>query len=171
MSAYLLQDLVRVRQHREEQAGQAVARARRALKEAKDALTQAEKNLTDYAAWRVQEEKRKLDALMRRILKLGELSDVRQEIALLREREFEFVDLVQQAESALAKAETHLEECRQKHAQAVRELEKLIEHRTLWQRERLLEQERSEDLELEEFSGPRLTLISFGAGDFTYARN
>lgn len=155
MRRYLLQDLVRVRQHREEQASEAVARARRQLNEALAALTKTQTDLADYTVWRVQEERRKLDGLMRRVLKLGELSDVRQEISLLREREFEFVDAVTQAEAAVEKAEVQLKECRQKHAQTVRELEKLHEHRTLWQREQDLELERAEDLELEEFSGPR----------------
>jgi type III secretion protein O len=160
MRPYLLQDLVRVRQHREEQASEAVARAVRLLKEAQAALTEAQQNLADYTVWRVQEERRKLDSVMRRVLKLGELSDVRQEIALLREREFEFVDKVTQAEAAVVKAEAHLDECRQRHAQAVRELEKLLEHRALWQRERALEQERAEDAELEDFSSPRSALTA-----------
>jgi hypothetical protein len=168
MRPYLLQDLVRVRQHREEQASEAVARARRLLKDAQARLTQAQKDLADYTVWRVQEERRRLDALMRRVLKLGELSDARQDIALLREREFEFVDQVTQAEAAVTKAETHLDECRQRHAQAVRDLEKLLEHRTLWQRERAQEMERAEDIELEEFSVPRVAAPGNGGH---YERN
>ncbi|PTY07828.1 hypothetical protein DB347_06275 [Opitutaceae bacterium EW11] len=155
MRPYLLQDLVRVRQHREEQASEAVARARRLLTEAQAALARSKQELANYTVWRTGEERRLLDGLMRRVLRLGELSDTRQEILLLREREFEFVDRVKQSETAVAKAESFLEECRAKHAQAVRELEKLLEHRTLWQRESALEAERAEDLELEEFSGPR----------------
>jgi type III secretion protein O len=169
--SYLLQDLVRVREHREEQAGQAVVRARRALREAKDAAARAEKELHDYAAWRVQEERRKLDSLMRRPLKLGEISDVRQEIGLLREREFEFADRLTQAQAAVAQAETQLEAARQKHAVATRELEKLLEHRRLWQRERALDDEHAADLELEDFSGPRPSLFSAPREDFAYARN
>jgi hypothetical protein len=169
--SYLLQDLIRVREHREEQASQAVIRARRTLREAKDAATRAEKELNDYAAWRVQEERRKLDSLMRRPLKLGEISDVRQEIGMLREREFEFVDRLTQAQAAVAQAETQLEAARQKHALATRELEKLLEHRRLWQRERDLEDERAADLEAEDFSGPRPSLFSAPGGDFERFEN
>jgi len=155
MRRYLLEDLVRVRQHREEQAGEAVARARRLLKEAEAAHLKAQTELAEYTVWRVTEERRKLDGLMKRVLKLGEISDVRQEIALLREREFEFVDKVKQAEAAVAKAEEHLDDCRAKHVQAVHDLEKLLEHRTTWQREEALEAERQEDAEGEDFSSPR----------------
>lgn len=168
MRRYLLQDLVRVRQHREEQASQAVARARRQLNEANAALAAAQKRLAEYTVWRVEEERRKLDALMRRVLRMGELTDARQEIALLREREFDFVDQVKQAEAVVGKAEQHLDECRQKHAQAVRELEKLLEHKTLWQQETAREIERAEDLELEDFSGPRIAL---GMTGDSHARN
>ncbi len=159
--SYALQDLVRVREHREEQASEAVARARRLLREAEAALVQAQTNLAEYAAWRIEEEQRMLDGLMRRVLRLGELNDTRQDIALLREREFDFIDKVKQAEAAVAKAEAHLDECRQRHAKAVRDLEKLVEHRAQWQHERTLEMERTEDLELEDFS-PRAASSAIG---------
>ncbi|MFO1450222.1 MAG: YscO family type III secretion system apparatus protein [Opitutaceae bacterium] len=157
MRRYALQDMVRVRQHREEQASEAVARARRALLEAEKALVAAQTKLEEYAVWRVQEEKRRLDALMRRMLKLGELSDVRQEIAALREHEFTLMDEVKRAEAAVTEARVRLDEARVRHAQAVRDLEKLLEHRTLWQREVAREDELAEDLELEEFSRPKIS--------------
>jgi F0F1-type ATP synthase membrane subunit b/b' len=162
MRRYLLEDLVRVREHREEQASERVTRARRLLLEAEAARTHAQKALAEYTVWRVAEEQRRLNGLMRRLLKLGELSDERQEIALLREREFEFVDRVKQADAAVAKAEAHLEETRQQHAQALRELEKLLEHRSLWQREQARELERAEELELEDFTTPTARSISHG---------
>ena len=155
MSKYVLQDMVRVREHREEQATQAVTRALRLLREAREAVVKKQQELNDYIAWRVQEERRLLDSLMRRLLKLGDISDVRETIALLREREFEIIDQLRLAEAAVIKAEAHLDECRQKQVKAVRELEKLLEHRRLWLQERALEQEMAEDLELEDFTSPR----------------
>jgi flagellar biosynthesis chaperone FliJ len=155
MSAYPLQDMVRVREHREDQATQAVTKAQRQLKEARAALERKEQELVDYTAWRRAEEDRLLDSLMRRMLKLGEISDVRATIGTFRDRELELKDEVVQHEKAVAQAEAHLEECRQRQVKAVRDLEKLVEHRTIWQRARALEQEMAEDLELEDFSGPR----------------
>ena len=152
MSLYPLQDMVRVRAHREDQASQAVTRARRLLMEARAAVQRQQEELTAYTAWRLAEEIRQLDSLMRRLLKLGEISDVRHAISLLRDREFELQDLLRQAEGAVTKAEAHLEECRQRQVKAVRDLEKLHEHRKLWEQERAREQELAEDLELEEFT-------------------
>jgi type III secretion protein O len=159
--------MVRVRRHREEKASEGVAKARRVLDEARRLREKAQKALVEYAAWRVQEERRKLDGLMRRMLRLGELSDVRLEITALREREFTLVDAVKQAEAAVTAAEAALDEARRRHAEAVRELEKLIEHRSLWQTEVSREQQRIEDLELEEFSRPS----RFASDDTRHERN
>lgn len=155
MSGYPLQDMVRVREHREDQATQAVTKAQRQLKEARAALDRKQQELVDYTVWRIAEENRLLDSLMRRPLKLGEISDVRATIGTFRDRELELKDEVVQHEKTVARAEAHLEECRLRQVTAVRDLEKLVEHRTIWQRARALEQEVAEDLELEDFSGPR----------------
>jgi chromosome segregation ATPase len=155
MSAYPLQDMLRVRQHREDEANQAVSRARRRLAEARAAVERKQQELKEYAAWRVAEEKRLLDSLMRRPLLVGEITDVRATIGTFRDRELELNDEVVQAEKAVLQAELHLEECRQRQVKAVRDREKLSEHRTLWLRDRALEQEMTEDLELEDFTGPR----------------
>ena len=80
MSAYPLQDMLRVRQHREEEANQAVSRARRRLAEARAAVERKQQELKEYAAWRVAEEKRLLDSLMRRPLLVGEITDVRRRL-------------------------------------------------------------------------------------------
>lgn len=152
MSRYALQELVKVRQHREEQASEALLRAQRALADARQALAAAEKTLADYIQWRIAEERKMLDGLMRRVLRLGEISDVRQEIALLRDREFELMDTVRKAEAAVTKAEQLVAEARARQAQAVRDLEKLLEHRTLWAEEERREQEKMEERELEDLS-------------------
>lgn len=160
MRRYELQDMVRVRQHREEQAGEAVTRARRRLVEAEENLVKSQRALLDYATWRVEEEKRRLDALMHRTLKLGELSDERAEIALLRDNELALADEVVRAEAAVTEARARLEEARIKHAQAVRDLEKLLEHQMAWRAEASREDERAETAELEEFTTPYREVLS-----------
>lgn len=159
---YMLQDLVRVRQHREERAGANAARAARQLEEARTALATAQDDLTEYTVWRIERENTLLDGLMRRVLRAGELSDTRTEIALLREREFEFHDRVRRAETQVEKAEAALQEARHDHAKAVRELEKLLEHRAGWQREHRLQMERAEEAAMEEFNVPARPLIAIG---------
>lgn len=159
---YPLQDLLRVRQHREERAGANLARAARHLDEARAALASAQDDLSEYTVWRIRQEHTMLDGLMRRVLRPGELSDTRLEISLLREREFEFHDRVRRAEAQVEKAEAALEDARREHAKTVRELEKLLEHRATWQEEQRLHLERAEEAELEEFAGPARSLIAIG---------
>lgn len=151
-AAYLLQDLVRVRELREDRASKEVTRARNQVEEAKRILREREETLKAYKAWRVEEEDRLIQTIMLKKVKLGEITDLRLEILALREKELEHIDAVKQAEGDLDKALEQLEKARMAHIKATQELEKLIEHRETWDEEMRSEFERAEDLEMEEFS-------------------
>jgi hypothetical protein len=152
METYLLQDLVRVREFREDRAGKAVIRARSLVDAARLDLGKKEKELSAYQKWRVEEEDRLLQSILLKKVKLGEITDLRLDIAALRERELEHIDAVKRAEGDLDKALEELERTRLAHIRATQELEKLVEHREAWKDEMRLEGERVEDLEMEEFS-------------------
>jgi flagellar biosynthesis chaperone FliJ len=157
MIRYPLQDMVFVREHREEKASVAVQTARRVVREAERALAEKEQALAEFSAWRIAEEERLIQSIMRRPVKLGDINDMRLEIATLRERELDYIDQVRKAEGELDRAREALEKARQAHRQAQQDLEKLIEHRTEWQRDQQEESERLADLELEDFIGPKDT--------------
>ena len=152
METYLLQDLVRVREFREDRAGKAVIRARSLVDAARLDLGKKETELSAYQKWRVEEEDRLLQSILLKKVKLGEITDLRLDIAALRERELEHIDAVKRAEGDLDKALEELERTRLAHIRATQELEKLVEHREAWKDEMRLEGERIEDLEMEEFS-------------------
>jgi hypothetical protein len=160
MAAYLLQDLVFVREHREEKAGKAVSMARRVVVEAEQLVARREKELEDFKVWRAAEETRLMDSIMLKPVKLGDISDMRLEIAGMREKELDYMDLLRKAEGDLDKAREALEAARRAHIKATQELEKLVEHRQLWQREQALEEERQADLELEDFISPKKNLLN-----------
>ena len=151
MARYFLQDLVFVREHREDKASKAVNAARRLVLEAEQVVQQRKKELEDYKVWRVQEEARLIEKIMRQKVKLGDITDLRLEIIGMREKEFEYIDQLRKAEGELDKAKENLEQARLAHKKATQELEKLIEHRELWRREEYFEQERMMDLESEDF--------------------
>ena len=151
METYLLQDLVRVREFREDRAGKAVLKARSFAEEARLDLRKKEKELTSYQKWRVEEEDRLIRSIMLKKVRLGEITDLRLDIAALRERELDHIDAVKKAEGDLDRALEDLEQARLAHIRATQELEKLVEHREAWRDEMRLESERSEDLEMEEF--------------------
>lgn len=152
--AYLLQDLVRVRELREDRASKALTVARRRTREAEQALEDRRRELAEYREWRLQEEERLVQSIMLKKVKLGEITDLRLEIIGLRERELEFTDRVHRAEADLTKAREEEEAARQAHKKATQELEKLLGHREEWEQEQSREAERAADLELEEFTMP-----------------
>jgi hypothetical protein len=155
MTRYPLHDMVFVREHREEKASLAVKTARRLVREAELALAEKEKTLAEFSAWRVAEEERLIQSIMRRPVKLGDINDMRLEISGMRERELDYIDQVRKAEGELDRAKEELEKARQAHRKAQQDLEKLVEHRIEWQREQFVENERLADLELEDFIGPK----------------
>ncbi len=155
MSRYPLQDMVFVREHREDKASKAVTAARRVVLEAEKHLAAKQKELEEYAKWRVIEEERLIQSIMRRPVKLGDITDIRLEISALRERELDYIDQVRKAEGELDRARDELEKAKQAYKQATQDLEKLIEHRVTWQQEQNLEAERLADLELEDFISPK----------------
>jgi hypothetical protein len=158
MARYPLQDMVFVREHREDKASKAVTSARRVVQEAEKHLAAKEKELEEYSKWRVVEEERLIQSIMHRPVKLGDITDIRLEISSIRERELDFIDQVRKAEGELDRAQEELEKAKQAFKQATQDLEKLLEHRVTWQDEQNLEAERLADLELEDFSGPKTDL-------------
>lgn len=152
---YPLQDLVFVREHREEKTSKAVTLARRKVLEAEQFLAARQKELEDYSKWRVAEEERLIQSIMRKPVKLGDITDMRLEISAMRERELDYIDQVRKAEGDLDRAKEELEQAKEAYKKATQELQKLVEHRVVWQQEQNLELERLADLEMEDFIGPK----------------
>jgi len=155
MSRYPLHDMVFVREHREDKASKAVTAARRVVAEAEQSVKDKQKTLEEYSRWRVAEEERLIMSIMRKPVKLGDITDTRLEISALRERELDYIDQLRKAEGELDRAREDLEKARLAHKKATQDLEKLTEHRELWRHEQALEAERLADLELEDFTAPK----------------
>jgi hypothetical protein len=147
--------MVFVREHRLDKATKALNVARRAVIEAEQVLLEAQQTQEAYSKWRVAEEERLMQSVMRKPVKLGDITDIRLDIATMRERELDYIDQVRKAEGELDRAKEALEEARLAYKKATQDTEKLVEHRVTWQREQDLEQERLADLELEDFTSPR----------------
>lgn len=152
---YPLQDMVFVREHRQDKASKALNAARRVVKEAEKHLAEREKELADYTKFRVAEEERLMQSIMRKPVKLGDITDIRLDISNMRERELDFVDQVRKAEGELDRANEELVKAQQAYKKATQDTEKLVEHKISWLREQDLELERLADLELEDFIGPK----------------
>ena len=152
---YPLQDMVFVREHRQDKASKALNAARRVVLEAEKHLEERRKALEEYTAYRIAEEERLMQSIMRKPVKLGDITDIRLDISTMRERELDYVDQVHKAEGELDRAKEELQKAQAAYKKATQDTEKLVEHKISWQREQDLEAERLADLELEDFIGPK----------------
>lgn len=148
---YALKDLLRVRELRKQTAETAVTKARQAVKEAQALVKQRQKELKDYQEWRPKQEQRLFDAVMQKQVKRSNLDDIKGEIAILREKELDFVERVKEAQSQVEAANQTLQKRIDALAQANKDVDKLLEHREgelkVWKREQQLKA----DGELDEF--------------------
>jgi hypothetical protein len=161
---YPLQDLLRLRKLREDDASNAVTRARKAVRDAEDALEAQKKALEDYRIYRVKEEDRLYEQIILKQIHLTDLDDVKQAIGWLRERELMEIKKVADAESVVQKANEAVVDAQKVYQQAVRDTQKIEEHKALAMAEWQKEQERNADLELEEFT-PRDPEAALGEED------
>lgn len=171
MPRYPLHDMVFVREHREDKASKAVTKARRAVSEAEENLAAKKKAQEEFTVWRIAEEERLIQSIMRKPVKLGDITDMRLEISSMRERELDYIDQVHKAAGELDRANEALEEARKIYRQATQDLEKLIEHRLAWQHEQNLEAERLADLELEDFTSPSRDSVHLSPENTRYELN
>ncbi|PTY05033.1 hypothetical protein DB346_02425 [Verrucomicrobia bacterium LW23] len=149
---YALQDLLRLRKLREADAGNAVTRARKAVAAAEEALAAQKKALEDYRAHRIREEDRLYNSVINKQVQLLDLDEVKQAIAWLRERELLEIKKVTEAELAVTQAKEALAKAQAHYQQAVRDSQKIEEHKAMALAEWQQEQELIADRELEEFT-------------------
>lgn len=156
---YPLAELVSVRALRETTASREVSVAQEALDEARVALLRAKEELEAYVAWRVEEEKLCYEKVMNQKIRLGDLESLKQEIRGLRERESDHRQAILDAEKQVGECEAALGEAKVAHHRAVRDLEKLEEHREIWDTEQALITARKEEDEMDDFRvAPAVTI-------------
>lgn len=147
---YILQDLYKVRELRERDAHNAVIRMRYQVEEATKEVSRCEKELIDFRNWRLKEEDRLYDEIMEEEIKVAKIKEIKAGIAKLRDQELDYQNKLQEAEKSLEEAKDRLEQAKLRHQKTIRELEKLNEHKVRFEREWKKEQERLNDLQMEE---------------------
>jgi len=151
----MFDELLAIKRFREGQAEIAVAHQRQVLVAAEQELEAANQRLVDYRAWSERRERDMYDDLCSRIVRVREIEDVMQGVADLRGGERQHEAQVQSADDQVRTEEQALTERRETHRLASRMTEKFIELARLHLEAYLLEQERKEDLEMEEAASVR----------------
>ncbi len=148
---YPLEDLMFVRQFREDRAATEVTRQRARVLQAQKFVEQRQKELSEYIQWRIRCEQEKYAEIMNQPVLRKALDKVKTEIQILKANEDAFHDAVLQAQKELEEANVKLENNITVHRAATKKTDKLREHRKAWHSEALKEEEASQEKELEDF--------------------
>ena len=140
-----------VREFREDQAATQIKKQRAKVVQAENFVQQKQKELKDYIEWRVRREQEMYDEIMKQPIHMKELEKVKESVQMLKANEAGYQDAVLQAQSQLETERQQLEEDTAAHRVAVKETDKLKEHRAIWQAAASKEEEFNQEKELEDF--------------------
>ena len=151
----MLDDLLKIKRRREDDAVSAVAEARRALERQQEAARAKAQELKDYEAWQVTEKERLYDTLHNKNVTRDKLEKYREQIGLLRTRQLQLEEELLQARQEVTKAEQAVEHARQRRMDAHREVVKFEEYQRMLAEEQAREAQRKEDEETEDIVSSR----------------
>ena len=146
----ILQELLRLKVHRENKAEMAVSVCRLALAEANRNRDKAQGALADYRRWSVAEESDWYGSICRQVVRVSQIHRLLEDVAELRRKEQELEATLEEFELARRRSETELHEARNGHRFASRAREKFVQLAAARTEELRLESERKEDVETEE---------------------
>lgn len=149
--AYALQDLLRIRQMREQMAKDSLIKAQNYLEETIRQVEQKKKELEDFRVWRVEEEDRLYAEIMNKKIRRMDLDGLKAKLAKLEKKELEHEQAVDDAQAEREKAKEDLETARNLYNQALIGVQKIQEHKDSWMEEWKKEQEMIEEKETEDF--------------------
>lgn len=146
----MLDDLLRIKRRREDDAVAAVAEARGALERRREACREKERELEEYRAWQVAEKERLYAKVHHRNVTKDTLEKYREQLGMIRQRELQIEEERTQAEREAADAQAALEQAQQRRIEAHREVVKFEEYQQTLEAERLRDAQRKEDEETED---------------------
>ena len=151
MEAYPLAALLTVRRYREESAKRRVRNAEIAIREAEENVEKKRRELEEFRIWRKEEEDRRYEAIMNVPMSLEALDRFKAGLAGLAEEENNRALAVLEAQKEAERRRMDLEAAKKAAKTASKNTSKIEAHRDIWKEDAKKEEERREDLELEEF--------------------
>lgn len=146
----MFNELLAIKQFREQQAELAFMRQRRRRVAAEQETEKARNRLDRFREWAQAREQSMYAGLCERVVRVREIETVLQEVAQLRQDEISYESILQKADEALDQEIKVLGECRQTHMQAMRMRTKFVELATAYEDDLVQLQNNQEDQELEE---------------------
>lgn len=151
----MVDDLLFIKRFRESKAETELQKSRAALVLAQKAERQAEQALDDYIAFAIAQEKAWYDDLCSRLVKLREIATVQEDVAGLKQGERSHRDEVEERRKAHLEANQQLDHSLQRMRDASTARQKFVELARNFHWLAAREQERKEELELEELASIR----------------
>jgi flagellar biosynthesis chaperone FliJ len=149
--ATAFEQIMELKQRKEEQALTDLRAARLVVEQAARAVEQAQAEAETFSRHLVVEQARLYDELQAKVCEMSDIDDVRQEIARMRGHEASLYQKIKEAEAARVKAVAALEAARVAHLQSVKNVEKFHQLVALEQAEAAAAEQAGEDKEMEEF--------------------
>lgn len=149
--AYVLGELLKIRLMREQWAKDALIKAQNILEAAIRKVEEKKKELEDFRVWRVDEEKRLYDEVMRKHVKRIDIDALKLKLADLEKKELEHIQAIDDAKEERERAKEGVEAARVAYNLAVVGVQKLEEHKSGWMAEWTKEQEAIVEKEMEDF--------------------
>lgn len=149
--ATAFEQILEIKQRKEEQAQTEARAARLAAEQAARAVEERRREAEAFSHELLARQSRLYDGLEGKVCERREVDDVRERIALMRAHKSSLYDKVKEAEAARVKAAEALEAARQAHLQTVKNVEKFVQLVTIEQAETAAEEQAGEDKEMEEF--------------------
>ena len=146
----MLEDLLRIKRRREDDAIAAAAEARRALERAEATRDAKERELEEYRRWHAEEKVRLYEQVHGRSVTRARLESYREEIGLLSQRELSLEEELAQAHEEAAAREAALREAKRRRMDAHREVVKFEEYQRTLDEEAARAAERKEETEAED---------------------
>lgn len=142
--------IYQIKKRREDTACRWMQEKKTAVKKAKQALSDREKELADYHNFRIEQEKLLFQELVSHSLRTKELDIYKHKVHKLREGEAEKKQRVEQARQALSNAIDAEKKAIKEYNQAVRNRKKIEEFNKIIEEQRRKDEERKTEKELED---------------------
>ncbi|MGI9228487.1 MAG: type III secretion system stalk subunit SctO [Gammaproteobacteria bacterium] len=146
----MLDELLKIKRLREDDAISKLVKAEALLEQRKKEKQAKEQELIDYREWRIKREEELYQEVEGKQLEVGKLVGIREHIASLRAKELAIEEELSKAKKAQQEAEQGVEDAKQVRLAAYREVTKYEEYIEKLKREEELEQERYEEKETED---------------------
>ena len=162
--AYALQSMLRIRMMREDRASAELSAARQEVRRAEQNLEESKETLRQFEATKEERRDRIYAAVIGHAVSREVIDRVLEGVARIDEEGALKADNVNLAIGKLKERQEEAEKARVGFIKASKERMKISEHRAVWLAEEAKEQERRQEIELEDFTGKKNTENTDGNG-------